>query len=108
MTEPEPAVTYDAAPPSPGAPPTLQAAVDAIGTGVAVLLGPLVAMVQDRDEALEALLASHQALRLSHAALLDLTDRLAVRPNWAADVRTLEQARALQDSLRPDAGGTPR
>lgn len=85
--------------------PTLQQAVDALGEGVAILLGPIVGMVQDRDEALGVLAESHERLRASHGALLDLLDRMAVRPNWAHDVRTLETARALQDSLEPHPGG---
>lgn len=79
----------------------LAAIVEQAADRMSDALAPLVRLVQQRDSALAALVPAHAALQESHAALLELIDRMAVRPNWAQDVRTLEQARALQALYAP-------
>lgn len=89
----------------PPALPNLTDALDAVGADMGRAIQPLVDMVRQRDDVLAVLAPRLVALQESHTALLEFIDRMAVRPNWATDVRTLEQARALQESLTPPTGG---
>ena len=86
--------------------PHVSQALEGSGVALVALLEPWVALVQERDEALARLLPQFVALQTSLAEVLKWMDRAGVRPNWATDVRTLEDARALLASLTPEASQT--
>lgn len=87
---------------APELPPHVSQALQGSGEALVALLEPWVAMVRDRDEALAVMVPKFLALQTSLAEVLAWMERAGVRPNWATDVRTLEQARALLASLEPE------
>lgn len=82
--------------------PHVAQALEGSGAALVGLLAPWVAMVQARDETLGLAIPTLLELQASHAALLEYIERRGIRPSFAHDVRTLEQAHALAERLNAE------
>lgn len=85
----------------PEVPRGVQPHLEAAGEALAAALAPMVAMIAEWDEVLGRLVPQLLALQTSLGNVLAWMERAGIRPNWATDVRTLEEARALLASLSP-------
>lgn len=82
--------------------PHVSQALEDSGAALVPLLEPWVVMVVERDEALAAM--THHLVNIQHhlGAVLAI-----VHPNWAQDVRTVEQAREALAALTPGVPDDP-
>ena len=85
----------------PEVPPGVQPHLESAGEALAAALAPLVAMIAERDSVLSRIVPQLVALQTALGNVLAWMDRAGIRPNWAQDTRTLEEARALLAALSP-------
>lgn len=89
-------------------PPDVAAVLGQMGERFGYAIQPLVDLLRARDEVLALLAPRAVALQQSLTEVLAMLDAHAVRPNWAAEVRTLETARALLADQPADREDPPR